>query len=113
MEGARVSQPRAAGAVGSRPFQRLIMARTMPGPPLHGGQIIELIDHGDIDARRTRLTVAAVGTLAVVGVAGGRGQNAGIILFRLRGCFIRNSLIHMLRRIISARMEATAGLVRA
>ena len=104
----------AAGAVGSRPFQRLIMgADRCRDLRLHGGQIIELIDHGNIDARRTRLTVAAVGTLAVVGVAGGRGQNAGIILFRLRGCFIRTASSTCSGVSYPARMEATAGLVRA
>ena len=81
MEGTAGLAATAADTVRSRPFQRLIMGTDRSRDlRLHGGQIIELIDHGDIDARRTRLTVAAIGTLAVVGVAGGRGQNAGIIL---------------------------------
>lgn len=50
---------------------------------LHLCKIIQLIYHGDIDSGRAGSTVAAVGTLSGISMAGGMGQNCGIILFLL------------------------------
>ena len=46
---------------------------------LHGGQIVELVHHGDINARRAGGAVAAVGALAAIGVVGRFGQHAGVV----------------------------------
>ena len=46
-----------------------------------GGQVVELIHHSDVDIHGAGLTMAAVGTRAVVGLARGEGQHRGVILF--------------------------------
>ena len=72
---------------------------------LHHRKVVELVDHGDINALRTGGTVAAVGTLAGVGVAGSTGQNAGVVPLLLGGRLIGHRRHHVLRGVI-ARQDA-------
>ena len=55
---------------------------------LHHRQVVEFVDHGDVDALGAGGAVTAVGALAGIGVAGCIGQNAGVIPLLLRGRLI-------------------------
>ena len=73
------------------------------------GQIIEFVDHGDIDIHGTGLAVSAVGTLSCVGVKRSGGDDGCIILLILRGCLVGKGFVHLLFAVISAEDGGHAG----
>ena len=75
---------------------------------LHG-QVIKLIYHGNIYIYRTGLTVTAAGALSLIRMERRRGNHGGIILLILRGRFIKDSLIHLLYRVITAQYGRNTG----
>ena len=62
-------------------------------------QVIQLVDHGNVDARRTWRAVAAVGALSVIGVRRSSCQNGSIIFFRVGCGLVGYGFIHVLYRV--------------
>ena len=68
---------------------------------LHGGKIVELIDHGNIQLCRTWLAVSAVSALSFIGMERGIGDHRCVIFFFLRCCFICYGIIDLLFCVIA------------
>ena len=69
---------------------------------LHGGQIVEFVDHGDIQVCHAGLTVAAVGALSPVGMKGGVGKHGGVVFFLRGSGLVCQGRIHLCFRVIAA-----------
>ena len=80
---------------------------------LHHRQIVQLVDHGNVDALGTGSTVAAVGALPGVGVKRRSGQRAGIVPFFLGGCLISHRRQHMLRAVVACQDAGHCRRVKA
>ena len=69
---------------------------------LHGGEIVEFVDHADVEAGRAGLAVPAVGALATIGVERRVGDDRSEVLFLVRGVLVGNGLIDLFLRVIAA-----------
>ena len=76
---------------------------------LHHSQVIQFIDHRDVDAGRTGRAVAAVGALPVISMGGRLGQYGGIVFFFFGGGLVCNRLVHMPYGIISNHHAGNPG----
>ena len=84
-------------------FQKLVMR--LDGcrhGRLHGSQIIEFIDHCDIQVRYAGLAVSTVGTFSAVGMQWGIGKYGCIVLFLFGSILISSGSIDLSLCVISA-----------
>ena len=84
--------------VGAHVERAIVLAHGIRYLCLHGCEVVELIDRGDVDALGTRRTVAAVRALPVVGVARRTGKHACVVALIGPGRLVRHGLGHVLRR---------------
>ena len=84
-------------------LQRLVVRAHGGGDlRLHGGEIVEFVDHADVEAGRAGLAVPAVGALATIGVERRVCDDRSEVLFLVRGVLVGNGLIDLFLRVIAA-----------
>lgn len=74
---------------------------------LHNRQIVQLVDHGDVNPRRTGFTVPAVSALAVIGMAGSLCQHDEKVKGQLYVAFYSSEDTFLKKPLTGLRVEVT------
>lgn len=110
MEGAALLTAAACNAVRSMFFQIPVMLCDRGRHAiLRCGQIVELVDHGNVNAGRTGLTMVAVCTHIPVRMVCGGSKHRRIILFFFRGRFIGDGSVNLIRIAVSNQNRSDGG----
>ena len=82
----------------------------MPGSlPVLNRQVVEFVDHGNVNVLGAGLAVAAVGALALVGMQGRGSDDGGVVLFLVGGGFVLDGFVYLGFGIIAAQDLCRGG----